>query len=376
MTDKIKHIVMIVLMGGIMFALALFAWFKPADAFSDVERRPLKQFPDLSVKTLWSGGFMSNFEGYATDQFPMRETFRTIKAASRLYMFNQSDNNDIYENGGFISEMNYPLNPNNIAYAAKKFETVYNTYFKDNGGKAYVTIVPDKNEFLAEGAGAPHFDYKDFAAVMQDKTKNFAHYIDIKSFLELDDYYKTDTHWRQEKIFDVAQTIAGEMGVQLKGEYTQTKVDKPFKGVYYGQYALPIEADELYYMDSDIFKNTSAAYFDSNGQRVDIPVYDMNLAVGRDPYEMFLSGSQSLITIENPNATSDRQLIIFRDSFGSAISPYFVEGYSRVTLVDIRYLSTASLGMFFPQYGLNFENADVLFLYSTLVVNQSATLLK
>ena len=75
------------------------------------------------------------------------------------------------------------------------------------------------------------------------------------------------------------------------------------------------------------------------------------------------------ITIENPNATTGKELIIFRDSFGSSLAPLLVEGYEKITLVDIRYLRSDMLSKF-----ITFENQDVLFLYSTLVLNNSETL--
>jgi len=81
---------------------------------------------------------------------------------------------------------------------------------------------------------------------------------------------------------------------------------------------------------------------------------------------MFTGGSDALITIENQNATTDKHLIMFRDSFGSSIAPLFVDGYAKITLVDIRYISPDMLGRF-----IDFKNADVLFLYSTLVLNNS-----
>ena len=43
-------------------------------------------------------------------------------------------------------------------------------------------------------------------------------------------------------------------------------------------------------------------------------MYDFEKGEGRDPYELFLSGSLSYITIENPSAQTNRELIIFRDS--------------------------------------------------------------
>ena len=99
------------------------------------------------------------------------------------------------------------------------------------------------------------------------------------------------------------------------------------------------------------------------------PVYDLDKAGGRDPYELFLSGSLSLLRLENPGNPDGRELIIFRDSFASSLTPLMIEGYSSITLVDIRYLPSARLGSV-----LDFHGQDVLFLYSVPVLNNSDTL--
>ena len=49
--------------------------------------------------------------------------------------------------------------------------------------------------------------------------------------------------------------------------------------------------------------------------------------------------------------------------------PLLAEGYSKITLVDIRYMQSGLLERF-----LEFEDQDVLFLYSTSVLNHSETL--
>ena len=49
--------------------------------------------------------------------------------------------------------------------------------------------------------------------------------------------------------------------------------------------------------------------------------------------------------------------------------PLLVQGYARVTLVDIRYIQIDVLDRF-----LEFSGQDVLFLYSTLVLNNSETI--
>ena len=84
---------------------------------------------------------------------------------------------------------------------------------------------------------------------------------------------------------------------------------------------------------------------------------------------VFLGGSKSLISIENPNAKTDRELVMFRDSFGSSIAPLLAEDYAKITLVDIRYLPVERIGNY-----IDFKDQDVLFLYSTSVLNHSETL--
>ena len=73
--------------------------------------------------------------------------------------------------------------------------------------------------------------------------------------------------------------------------------------------------------------------------------------------------------MENPDAETDRELILFRDSFGSSIAPLLLHNYKKITLVDTRYVRPSLLGKL-----VDFEGADVLFLYSTLILNQSEAL--
>ena len=98
-------------------------------------------------------------------------------------------------------------------------------------------------------------------------------------------------------------------------------------------------------------------------------MYQVEKAAGRDAYEMFLSGALSLVTIEDKDAQTGRRLVLFRDSFGSSIAPLLLGGYDKITLVDICYIHPQLLGQF-----VDFEECDVLFLYSTLVLNHSDTL--
>lgn len=365
MTTKVKNIVVACMVAIILLGVAVFCWVKPTDDYSLSERRPLADFPVLSWDSILSGRFMTEFEDYTLDQFPLRESLRTVKALTAFYGFGQQDNNGIYFAEGHLSKLEYPMHTQNMEHAAKRFRYIYEKYLAGTDTAVYFSIIPDKNYFLAEKSGHPSLDYAAFFSKMQEET-DFMEYISITDTLTLEDYYRTDTHWRQEQLPETAKKLAAGMGVTLTASYQVQQLDTPFYGVYYGQAALPFGADHLAYLTNAMLEQYVVYDFENNRA---IPVYNMEKAVGDDPYEMFLSGSLSLLTIENPNAVTDKELILFRDSFGSSIAPLLAEGYAKVTLVDIRYLAPELL-----ERHLTFTNQDVLFLYSTSVLNNGNTI--
>lgn len=364
MKDRTKNIVVTVTLALLMFSLSVWCIAKQPDEYSDAERRTLAKMPEITWGSILSADFMSDFEDFTLDQFPMRDFFRSIKAVGEKYIFARKDNNDIYSADGHLSKLEYPMNIPMLDNAAEKFSFIYEKYLSDKNTNVYFSIVPDKNYYLAEKNGYLSLDYEKLISYMIEKT-DYMTYIDITDKLSIDDYYTTDTHWKQENIVDVAEYIAECMGVRINAEYTENTLDKPFYGVYYGQSALPFKADTIKYLTNDILDKCTVTSYDT-GKPVEKSVYDMEEAYGKDPYEMFMSGSDALLIVDNPNAETDRELIIFRDSFTSSLSPLLVQGYSKITLVDIRYISSSMLGAF-----IDFSGSDVLFIYSTMLLNNS-----
>ena len=367
MNEKHRSIFLTVVIAALLFGLSFWAWLKPADRFSESERRVLQPFPALNADTLRTGKFMEEFESYTLDQFPCRDGFRTIKALSVFYAFRQKDNNDLFIEDGYVSKLNYPLRNEMLDHAASRFQYLYDSYLAGTDTKLYFSVVPDKSYFLAGDNGYLSLDYDALIAKMREKTPHWE-YIDIVEQLSLQNYYRTDTHWRQETLLPVAKKLASAMGVTLSAEYETQTLSEPFYGVYTGQSALPLPPDTLSYLTNDILEGCTVTSYDT-GAPLPSQMYDLSAASSADPYELFLNGADALLTIENPAAATDRELVVFRDSFGSSLVPLLVEGYSKVTLVDIRYLNSAYLGNF-----VEFDDQDVLFLYSTLLLNDSLAL--
>jgi len=348
------------LVAALWLGLTAGAWLRPNTEFSTTERRELAKLPEMSWEKFLDGSFMPEFESYTLDQFPLRNGFRGLKALTQYYLLNQLDNNGIYIVRGSAAKLDYPLNEESVDYALRVFQKINDRYLSES--RVYATVVPDKGYYLAKANGYPVMDYERlFQKVKQGMP--YADYVNLTDLLSAGDYYRTDTHWRQENLLPVANRLCDAMGAAMPEGLTATKQEQPFYGVYYGQAALPMKADALYTMVGGWLDDCTVYNYET-GKTVD--VYDWGKLASDDLYEVFLSGSVSLLRIDNPNAVTDRELIVFRDSFGSSVVPLLSRGYKTVTVVDIRYLSSAMLSRF-----MDFRGKDVLFLYSTLVLNSS-----
>jgi len=366
MNKKIRTVGIVSLV-VIWAALAVFLWFGPKEEYTLSERRKLAQMPQVSLSNIMSGYFMSDFEDFTLDQFPMRDTVRRIKSVFSYYVLQQKDNNGIYLVGDTVAKIEYPLNESSVNYATGRLSYLYDTYLKDTDCKIFASVIPDKGFYLADANGYPAMDYAALTEAYQTALP-WAEYVDITDMLSGEDYYRTDTHWRQEKIPDVAQRLLEAMDVPVPAleSYTPVKLEKPFYGVYFGQAALPMEPEEMVILSNH--RLAECRVFDFlTGECTDI--YNMDKLESPDLYDVFLSGAQAILTIENPNAQTDRELVIFRDSFGSSLAPLLVSDYCKVTLVDIRYIGSDQLGSY-----LSFTDQDVLFLYSTLILNNGRSL--
>ena len=361
-TKRLWILALVVLWTG----LTVFAWFVPNKTMSIAERRPLQQLPEISAKTLLSGDFMKKFEGYTLDQFPARNTFRTLKSLFSYYVLQQKDNNGIYIEDGYAAKLEYPLNAPSVSNALKKFQFIYEQYLAGTDSKIYMTVIPDKGYYLA-AAGYPAMDYEKLFATVADGMP-WATQVDITEDLDISHYYRTDTHWRQEKLLSVARRISLAMDATPPSaeDFSTAVATQQFYGVYYGQAALPMQGETISILESPTLK--ACRVYNHETQEYG-SIYDLAKLGGNDPYEVYLSGAQAMLTIENPNATTQRELIIFRDSFGSSLAPLLVQGYKTVTLVDIRYVHSGLLEKY-----LTFRGQDVLFAYSTLILNNSTSL--
>ena len=361
MQDRTKNLIVTIGFSAIVILVFLINIVIKDKDISTSERRMLAQFPKITVEKVLNGDVSKKWEDYAIDQFIGRDTFRGIKSFFSINILKQKDNDNLYIKDDSIYKMEYPLNETSVEKTAQKINEIYNKHLQ--GMNVYYSIIPDKSYYL-QNDDHLKIDYDKMQEIMKSNLANIK-YINMFEELTLNDYYRTDTHWKQENIKNVVSKIEKEMNLldTSKTNYVEKELGE-FQGVYYGQIGIPVKPDTIKYLTNDTIENCTTYNYETKKES---KVYDLEkYKTSMNKYDIFLSGPTPLITVENPNSKTDKELLLFRDSFGSSIAPLLIENYKKISLIDIRYLSSDLL----DQY-IEFTNQDVLFLYSNLVINQN-----
>lgn len=347
----------------LLAGLSIVRIFLPDIAVSKTERRALAQKPELSVENILDGSYMKKLETYLLEQFAGRELLRTLKAETETKVLGKSDSGDYYKIGEGIYKLDTKLNEKNIVRAAGAFSRIKQNAFST--AEVYYAIIPDKNYFVADEQGYPAYDYNRLNELMKEHMQGMT-YINLYELLEITDYYRTDLHWKQESIADVAEELLIKMNGSVSNNTAEQVVTakEDFFGGYAGASAFVSKPEKIQCFMNDTIRNASVYDYETGTEET---VYELDKLEGTDAYDVYLGGARALLTIKNPSNNNGKSLLLFRDSFGSSIAPLFLEEYEMVTLVDFRYISENYLMELLDMSVYD----DVLFLYSTTVLNHS-----
>ena len=357
------------------------AFLLPDQAVSKTERRKLAKKPAFTVAAFWDGTYMEQLETYFSEQFPVRDGLRTVKAETETALLGKADTNGYFKVEDGIYHLEAELNEKNVGRVADSIEKLCTEQFQN--ADCYVAVIPDKNYYLAaqcEDAGCenekwkgsipkqyPILDYARLDEMIQAEIPS-TQKINLYDKLHLEDYYRSDLHWRQEKITGAVDTLVQSMGQQTNTASGGWQVaTENFIGAYGAASALKTTPDTIFYRTDPSIERMQVYDYE---RKQNVSVYAPEKIGGMDDYDFYLWGARALLTIQNPECHNGKKLLLFRDSFGSSIAPLLAEYYEEVTLVDLRYVSAS--------YALELlgdtEYQDVLFLYSAPILNHGDSL--
>ena len=306
---------------------------------------------------------------YLKDQIVYRDGFRALKAVVELNLLRKRENNGVYVVDGNIYDKFYGINQHYIDRATELINSLIDSIDSD---RIYLSIIPSK----ANRLDADVYLLSNQKEIADDLSQHVnASYIDImdpNQDSSTNHYYRTDHHWTTQGAFEVYKVLITAMGYTPVEAYTLEEVTDSYVGSNYGRAALPyIEKDSIILAHNAVIDALAICrYTTADACDASDSVYFREKINDLDPYDVFLGGASPVIVIENAQIQSNQELVIFKDSYAHTLAPFLAQHFSKVTLIDLRYVRKE----------LIFQNFDVdgkmvLFLYSTTILNTDPRIL-
>ena len=332
----------------------------PDKEMSEVENRTLQQFPKFTFENFVFGSFTTDFEKYANDQFVMRDGWITVKAATELAV-GKKENNGVYycEGDTLIERFEAPDDDSLLQKAG-----YVNALAEKLDIPVYFAIIPGAAEIWNDKlpANAPCDSQKELIDLVYSAVPD-AVTVDMYGALNphADEYifYRTDHHWTSLGAYYGYTALMQAMGMEANGldHYDVKTVSDAFLGTVYSTSGFTwVMPDSI-----QAFVNTYDGLSITNypqGMPIEGVLYDESYLDKKDKYSMFFGGITPLIEIDTGNEGLP-SLLIVRDSYMDSLTPFLLEHFSEIDIIDLRY-NNANLSQYIEEHEID----SVLVCYS------------
>lgn len=334
-----------------IFTISVLNEIKPAKDNSFIENRTLAKKPDFSLKDFKE--YTVSYEKFYSDQFVKREDLLTVYTQLQINL-NKSSIQNVYMNNGWLLGKVDNFSEKDLDTKAQSVvdinENLYNktiSYFSvPHKGSALSHLYPKYDTSITK-----HLENKNYLLNKLNSNNISAYNLDeiIKSKFsesELESmYYKTDHHWNAFGAYAVMQEILNKLNIPFDDslyKITETS-NKKFLGSYNRKLGSLFSKDEvLSYINPNNTTNIKMfAYVNGEKKQVNPKSY---LSTQRDKGEVsyggFYQGDLPYLKVVNKNSTTDRKILIIRDSYQAPTTLMFSSVFREVEIIDDRHIAT------------------------------------
>ena len=328
--------------------------------FSEQENRNLAQFPEFSSETVFSGEFMSEFETYLADQFPVRDWCIKIKTAA-LRLSGQKLIGDYY-----LAEDNYLIQKDSecdwervdeMLDLVNRFSDEY-----ENVNVSFMliptamSIYENKLPYTVEST---QLDTMEQIASKLDDNVNYVDVYDaIYSARAIEMYYKTDHHWTSRAALVAFGEYADSLGIEYSDiDYEFYVVTNDFQGTCASGSGIYETSDTI---EICVPKDSAGTYVVNyvEDMRKTASLFESDKLEIKDKYQVFMGGNHSQVDVTT-NAGTGRNLLLVKDSYGNCMVPILTKYFDKIIVIDPRYFS-GDIYEVMMTYRIN----EVLFMYN------------
>ena len=350
---------------AILIAVMFFNIFLPDKNFSAEENRLLQTMPKPSISSIFSGRFETKAESYTADQFMLRNMFIKIKSSFDTSLGSTESNNV------FMCKDNYLME--NISKAdAKKMENNYNSLAKLK--QLYPNINMDF--MLVPNAANIMSDKLPLFAVTEDQNKQMDDFfkkiqsiginpVDVRATFKknkekIELYYHTDHHWTTDGAYLAYQDFAKKNKLNSNIKYDALAVKNDFRGTLASKSGFTNGLNDMIKIylpkEGQNYKNSVIFYSDTKEKTTEF--YKLNNLKKKDTYTVFGGSNHPIYSIKTP-VSSQRKLLLIKDSYANSFIPFLSQDYREIIVIDPRYFFD-DISEIIKANGIT----DVLFLYN------------
>ena len=328
------------------------------DSAAEKENRNLASMPAVSLSSIRSGEFASDFETFLSDNVGYRSTFTDISAEYK----NKKGINSF----GKIVESNSDLGTGNtnVGRLLVTDDRVMEIYTADKTAQdEYIDMVDFYAKRLPESINLysmimpTQIDFMPFYSTVgdsereaidylydnfNDRVTNINVYDSLKAHFENSEYvyFRTDHHWTQLGAYYAYHQMGEAMDFPALylDEFEENKVED-FTGYLYSQAQAPYlydHRDTIEYYKNDVndiaFDCVTYSYIPGEAFPYTGKIFDLSKGT---TYTMFMGGDQPYIEI-NSDGLTDRTLVMLKDSYSNALIPWLTCSYSKIIVIDAR----------------------------------------
>ena len=313
---------------GLVLLIAL-----PRRTFSEQENRVLAQPPRFRVSDLASGAFTQGVEDCITDQFPLRDSWISLKSRTERAL-GKTENNNVFFCREDTLITRFPQPEESAAASAVR---AVNALAEGTKARVFLALIPSSAAVWSDRLPA-HANTADQEALIRRIYGEAAcPAADVLSALtehrDEEIYYRTDHHWTTLGAYYGYAASARAMGLTPapKESFQPATVTEAFYGTVYSSSGVRwVKPDSI----SRWVEPEGVTVYRDDGEEPS-PVYAEEKLAVKDKYAYFFGGNTPRMVIET--GQTGGRLLVLRDSYSDCELPFFFSHYSEIHVLDLRY---------------------------------------
>lgn len=354
----------VLLFCAILLAFCVADLLQPDVFFSDMENRILASKPKLTMQSLLSGEFATDYSEYMEDQFVSRDNWISIKTYMDLALQKKEMNGVYLAKDDYLIEQHLPeaYSQEVVDEKVELLQDLVKVY-----PQTMVMLAPTADNVLIDKLPmkAPFYDQ----SVLLEQVKGTLgeeRVVDVLDTLREhaneDIYYRTDPHWTTLGAYYAYLEWAGVMGFSTARypiSSLQT-VTEEFQGTLGPKVNFSVEGEAIQMFPQTQIWPTKVTYEFSKETNT---LYEESYLEESNKYGYFLDGTHGMVEIETTSPVN-KQLFIIKDSYANSMIPLLTMHYKKIYVLDLQYLNGSLFDLM--QSCDERGNMDVLVLYNCI----------